>query len=205
MRGRGDRSHVASSLFLSSTSTIRQRNKSAFPRRQTLHRGTPAIKSHETIFLSLDGQDWTFVDSCLDGNIMGINFASNLAGFRIETLAVVGGDLATLASNDSRPVPLLNSMVSLPKIADSLSETGRVNYPFSSFHMGSVEPPVNGSLIIGGYDNNKIMGDILNWTETYNSYRNPGDWSLTLTHIYVGVDSGFLPLENLRLTNQSFP
>ncbi|KAI3320907.1 hypothetical protein HD806DRAFT_505315 [Xylariaceae sp. AK1471] len=141
----------------------------------------------------------------LGGNITGINFTSNLAGLSIETPAVVGEKLTTLASNDSRPVPILNSMISLPKIVASLSETGRVSSPFSSFHMGSVEPPVNGSLIVGGYDNNKIMGDLMGWTETYNSYGNPGSTGLTLTHIYVGVESGFLPLENFKLNNQSFP
>ncbi|KAI0006775.1 hypothetical protein F4779DRAFT_594965 [Xylariaceae sp. FL0662B] len=145
----------------------------------------------------------------LDGNISGIDFISDLAGLPIETPAVVGEQLATMASNDTRPVPLLNSMMSLPKIAASLSETGRVSSPFSSFHMGSVEPPVNGSLVVGGYDNNKIMGNLLNWTETYNSYGKPGneDFTLdfTLTHIYIGVESGFLPLENLKLNNQSFP
>ncbi|TGJ84995.1 hypothetical protein E0Z10_g3766 [Xylaria hypoxylon] len=140
----------------------------------------------------------------LDGNIAGINYISDLAGHRIQTPAVVGEKLTTLASNDTRSVPLLNSMMSLPKIAASLSETGRVSSAFSSFHMRSVEPPVNGSLIVGGYDNNKIMGDLLNWTETYNSYGNP-DHGLALSNIYVGVDSGFLPLENLRLNNRSFP
>ncbi|RWA07936.1 hypothetical protein EKO27_g7174 [Xylaria grammica] len=140
-----------------------------------------------------------------DGNVTAINFTSDLAGYRIETPAIVGEKLATRASRDSHSVPLLNSMISLPKMAASLSETGRVSSPFSSFHMGSVEPPTNGSLIVGGYDNNKIMGDLLNWTETYNAYGNPTSDSLTLTHIYLGVDSGFLPLESLRLNNQSFP
>ncbi|KAI0544903.1 hypothetical protein F4679DRAFT_589009 [Xylaria curta] len=139
-----------------------------------------------------------------DGNITGINFASDLVGFRIETPAVVGEDLSTLASNKSLLVPLLNSMVSLPKIVASLSETGMVNSLFFSFHMGSVESPVNGSLIVGGYYNNKIMGDMLNWTVTYNSNGNPNK-TVTLTRIYVGVDSGFLALENLRLNNRSFP
>ncbi|KAJ2989477.1 hypothetical protein NUW58_g3446 [Xylaria curta] len=141
----------------------------------------------------------------LDGNVTGINFISDLAGLRIETPAIVGEKLTTLASNNSRLVPVLNSIMSLPKIAASLSETGRVSSPFSSFHMGSVEPPVNGSLIVGGYDNNKIMGDLLNWTETYNSYGNPSSGAFTLTHIHIGVESGFLPLEKLRLNNGSFP
>ncbi|KAI0513063.1 hypothetical protein F5B22DRAFT_285629 [Xylaria bambusicola] len=139
-----------------------------------------------------------------NGLITGINFTSNLAGHRIETPAIVGEKLATQASNNSHSVPLLNSMISLPNMASSLSEAGRVSSPFSSFHMGSVEPPVNGSLIIGGYDNKKIMGDLLNWTETYNTRGNPSG-NLVLTHIYIGVDSGFLPLDSLRLNNQSFP
>ncbi|KAI1363999.1 hypothetical protein F5Y08DRAFT_308039 [Xylaria arbuscula] len=91
-------------------------------------------------------------------------------------------------------------------MAASLLGTGKISSQFSSFHMGSVEPLVNGSLVIGGYDNNTIMGDLLNWTEVYNSYGNPNELgSLTLTHIYIGVESGFLPLETLKLNNHSFP
>ncbi|KAK5630553.1 hypothetical protein RRF57_006268 [Xylaria bambusicola] len=156
--------------------------------------------------ISLDSQQgldfYHFIS--FDGDITGINFTSDLAGHCIETPAIMGEKLATQASNNSHSVPLLNSMMSLPNMASSLSKAQRVSSPFSSFHMGSVEPPVNGSFIIGGYDNNKIMGDLLNWIETYNTYGNPG-WYLALTHIYIGVASGFLPLENLRLNNQSFP
>ncbi|KAI1119362.1 hypothetical protein F5Y14DRAFT_437913 [Nemania sp. NC0429] len=142
-----------------------------------------------------------------DGNITGIKFTYDLAGHRIETPAIVGERLATLLSNNSRSVPLLNSMISLPEIATSLWEAGKVSSSFSSFHMGSVEPPVSGSLVVSGYDDNKNMGDLLDWTMIYNSLGYPDfdSYDLLLTRIYVGVESGFLPLENLILNNNSFP
>ena len=152
----------------------------------------------------------TGLDFCrfmsFDGNITGANFTSNLRGHHIETPAVVGEKFATRASNVSLSVPLLNSMMSLPRMVASLLEARTISSQFSGFHMGSIEPLVNGSLVIGGYDNNKVMGDLLSWTETYNSYGNPNQLgSLTLTHIYIGAESGFLPLENLKLNNDSFP
>ncbi|TRX95116.1 hypothetical protein FHL15_003808 [Xylaria flabelliformis] len=87
-------------------------------------------------------------------------------------------------------------MLSLPKIAGILLEMGRVNSPFYCFHIGSVEPPVNGSVIAGGYDNNKIMRDMLSWTETYNSDANPGNTTyLSLSLRVCELLAGLLDLE----------
>ncbi|KAI1099525.1 hypothetical protein F4804DRAFT_349285 [Jackrogersella minutella] len=149
----------------------------------------------------LDFSEFLFIS----GNITGQNFTSNIGGVNIETPAIVAENLTTVLSNTSRPIPLLNSMISLPAFAASLSESGMTASEFFSFHTGSVNPVVNGTLIAGGYDNNRILGDLMNWNTTYNDL-GVANRFLVISHIKIpGVESGFLPLETFKEVNGSFP
>ncbi|KAI0172716.1 hypothetical protein GGR52DRAFT_580420 [Hypoxylon sp. FL1284] len=140
----------------------------------------------------------------LSGNFTGQTVQSSIGDAVVQTSAIVAENLTTFLTNTSRPVPLLNSIISIPGYSAKLLESGATSSQFSSFHTGSISPTVNGSLIIGGYDNNRIMGDLMNWSTTYDQYGRPGGY-ITLTHINIGVESGFLPLESFKLINGSYP
>ncbi|KAI1338533.1 hypothetical protein F5Y15DRAFT_386139 [Xylariaceae sp. FL0016] len=141
----------------------------------------------------------------LGGSASGLEFSSNIAGISVKSPAVVAGNITTVISNVSDSVPVLNSMLSLPRIAAGISESGKASSAFSSLRMGSVDPLVNGSLMIGGYDDNMVLGDVMGFTQRYERYYGLTGDGLALTHVKLGVEHGFLPLEQLKLTNLSFP
>ena len=67
-------------------------------------------------------------------------------------------------------------------------------------HMGSVDPYVAGSLILGGYDRSRILGPLLVYDS--DSYKNSG--SLRLINLGIGVEEGYIPLEQLIESNGSY-
>ncbi|KAH9904018.1 acid protease [Xylariomycetidae sp. FL2044] len=58
----------------------------------------------------------------------------------------------------------------------------------SSLHIGSANPPMGGSLYFGGYDSNRIVGDILNFQDDYTD-------KVTLKDISIDVIDGASPWE----------
>ena len=154
---------------------------------------------------SLGDYDFYNVESSL------LPIALNLSGYSYEsrsTLAfgseeielpyIVSLNITSMSSNESRPLPVLDSMVSLSALATSQSITKISPDKFFSLHLGSVDPFVPGSLLFGGFDDSRIVGDLLDMT--INSYGDP-----MITGIRIGVESGFLPLDSLKFDNGSFP
>ncbi|KAI2468928.1 hypothetical protein F4781DRAFT_396401 [Annulohypoxylon bovei var. microspora] len=148
------------------------------------------------------GPDFS-VFAALSGNATGKILKSDIGGVTVETQAIVADNLTTVLSNYSRPIPLLNSMLSIPNYSAKVFESGATASNLSSFHIGSTDPLVNGTFIVGGYDNSRIMGNLMNWSITYDGNGRP-DNSLYLTNVNIGVESGFLPLEKLSFVNGSF-
>ncbi|KAI0898563.1 hypothetical protein F4806DRAFT_365235 [Annulohypoxylon nitens] len=140
----------------------------------------------------------------LSGSISEKLLKADVGGVIVETPALVAENLTTLLSNSSRPVPLLNSMLSIPKYSAAISKSGAAVSQFSSFHTGSTDPLVNGTFIVGGYDNNRILGNLMNWKTGYDQFGGIEGF-LTISQVNIGVEFGFLPLETLRLVNNSFP
>ncbi|KAI1095991.1 hypothetical protein F5B19DRAFT_214268 [Rostrohypoxylon terebratum] len=140
----------------------------------------------------------------LSGNFSGEALKADVGGAIVETPALVAENLTTLLSNSSRPIPLLNSMLSIPQYSAAISRSGAAVSQFSSFHTGSTDPLVNGTFIVGGYDNNRILGNLMNWSVGYDQFGDVEGF-LTITQVNIGVESGFLPLDTLRLVNNSFP
>ncbi|RYP01588.1 hypothetical protein DL764_006176 [Monosporascus ibericus] len=55
-------------------------------------------------------------------------------------------------------------------------------------HIGSVDPPIDGSLYFGGYDQNRVVGDIITETDDYTK-------EITLKDITINVAEGASPWE----------
>lgn len=72
--------------------------------------------------------------------------------------------------------------------------------PSRSFgmHMGSVDPYVAGSLILGGYDRSRILGPLL----VYDS--DSFETSLSLINLGIGVEEGYIPLDQLIESDGSY-
>lgn len=116
--------------------------------------------------------------------------------FELEHLVSINFTSTTTSS--ARRLPLMDSFISAQQIAASLVDKGDAASPFLSLHLGSQDPNVPGSLQIGGFDNSRIVGDMM---------RILADNSLqiTITDINIGVEEGFLPLQSLKFANGSFP
>ncbi|KPI41557.1 uncharacterized protein AB675_9090 [Cyphellophora attinorum] len=111
-----------------------------------------------------------------------------------------------LMSNNSMESPLLTGLFSLPYTAARLVETGQTESEFFSIHGGSVEPNVPGSLVMGGYDNNRILGNLVNAGQTGFAGESWFSYSgLAITNVNIGVKAGFLPLDSLMFKNNSYP
>ena len=109
-------------------------------------------------------------------------------------------------SNISHETPLLTGLLSLPILAANLTVTDRIPSEFFSLHAGSVEPLVPGSLIIGGYDNNRILGNLVDGGQSQNGWWQTGSASrVAITNINIGVEEGFLPLDSLKMKDNSYP
>lgn len=94
--------------------------------------------------------------------------------------------MITIASNTSRSLPMLHSLFSLPQTAAQAAQDGTTTSEFFSMHYGSLAPGVQGSLVLGGYDDNRIQGDLMNIsTDEYE----PGLYLplLSIAGLYIGV------------------
>lgn len=139
----------------------------------------------------------------LSGNATENSLQADIGNTTVEMPAIVADNLTTVLSNSSQPIPLLNSMLSLPNYAAKVSESGAAVSRFFSLYTGSMEPFVNGALMVGAYDNNRILGNLMNWSTTYMSGYGPASF-ISIMNINIGVESGFLPLEKFKLLNDSF-
>lgn len=126
-------------------------------------------------------------------------------GIDIKTAALVGDDMITIASNTSRSLPMLHSLFSLPQTTAQAAQDGTTTSEFFSMHYGSLAPDVQGSLVLDGYDDNRIQGDLMNISTDEDE---PGLYLplLSIARLYIGVEHGFLPLKTLaNNNNNSYP
>jgi hypothetical protein len=162
------------------------------------------IWSNRTTTLPIGEDYMNFAQSIqLEGSFRPRNVEIGIGEQTFSTSAIVSDNWKYELSNYSRTAPLLTSLLSLPQVARSLTEDGSTSSPFFSYHMGSISPaPVPGSLVFGGHNKNHILGK----TTTFNVTAQYGTESkLGVVALHIGVETGFLPLDTLRLTNGSYP
>jgi hypothetical protein len=103
----------------------------------------------------------------LQGDFTIQDIEIDIADDIISTLALVGSNLTTMATKIARPVPILNPLLSVPRLSSELVKAGRASSEFVGCHMGSADPPTPGALTLGGYNNNHILGNLMNFTAGY--------------------------------------
>lgn len=94
------------------------------------------------------------------------------------------GFLSLGASNNQFFDPFVGNMVPL-----ELSATGVIPSNAWGLHIGSVHPYVPASLVLGGYDQNRVIGSVSAWTAQNLLF----DMIINLVDISLGVESGGSP------------
>lgn len=107
------------------------------------------------------------------------------------------------------PVPVGNLALGAPYLKDSGSGTplnmiaawlytsgGRNSIPSYSYgmHIGSVDPAIPGSLVLGGYDKSRVLGEVSSQSVSVNS-GSSGVWQIRLKDIGLGVATGKSPFD----------
>ena len=145
-----------------------------------------------------------------DGNILSVlhvNGESRMDKTKIELAGstwaprhMLGDNLTVWPSHLAKVMPLSDSLLSLKGVAKRLVAEGSVQSNLVGMHLGSSEPKVTPSLHVGGYDEGRIMGNILKFDneDSYDSY------DVAIFGVRIGVEQGFLPLRSL-LPNGSYP
>ncbi|KAE8373883.1 aspartic peptidase domain-containing protein [Aspergillus bertholletiae] len=123
------------------------------------------------------------------------------------SLTVVYQTYQTYPNGKSYPVPVGNLALGGPNLEDTTSglslntiagwlynSGGDNSIPSYSYglHIGSVEPAIPGSLVLGGYDKGRVLTEVSSQSVSLASYSS-GMWQIVLKDIGLGVATGGSP------------
>ncbi|OQV00627.1 hypothetical protein CLAIMM_06100 [Cladophialophora immunda] len=149
----------------------------------SLNGGRPSGLAGEGLIVS-DSLSWgDGIPTVLNASISAVFNASYTLPNGIKYPLDVGF-LSLGASNNQFFGPYVANMVPL-----NLSATGVVPSNTWGMHIGSVYPNVPGSLILGGYDRNRVIGTVSMWPAQNTMF----DMIINLLDVSIGVETGASP------------
>ncbi|KAB8230865.1 aspartic peptidase domain-containing protein [Aspergillus alliaceus] len=167
-------------------------------------------QSESTTALPLNRSSWeTAYWNVQGGSIQGFVSDQVNVGSVIPNVSftAVYQTYQTYPNGKDYPVPVGNLALGGPYLKDMVSgfgldtiaawlytSGGEKSIPSYSFgmHIGSVDPAVPGSLVLGGYDKSRVLGGVSSQPVSLSSYSS-GIWQIVLKDIGLGVATGGSP------------
>ncbi|KAE8364932.1 aspartic peptidase domain-containing protein [Aspergillus caelatus] len=169
-------------------------------------------QSESTTALALNQSAWeTSYWNVQGGSIQGFVSDQVDVGAVVPnvSLTAVYQTYQTYPNGKDYPVPVGNLAIGGPRLKDMASglslnmiaaglytSEGDNRIPSYSYglHIGSVEPAIPGSLVLGGYDKSRVLTGVSSQSVSLSSYSS-GLWQIVLKDIGVGVATGDSPFD----------